>query len=277
MILVALSILVWLFGGKSLFVETPAVAKNFENAKNLFAKDYDQIKTAKDSEERIQALIGKSENKDIVNTLSESLGTHVQTVIDDNTQLNLAVIALEQMSVPLNMLWAKNRLSDGADKITEWKSDAKNYYELASSYYKLVTAIVEYKDQVANQNFDKQNDDEAMISHSVMKDICDKVLTNTTKISDNYNISLPNTTAYFSKAKEYHEKSIAFYQADKNRDMATEKNVAKDIATIKDELAKLDAVSDLTNFETSYLQNVRATLDSKEQAIERDFISFRNK
>jgi hypothetical protein len=268
---------VWFFGGKTLFIATPAVEKNLTDAKAIYLADMNAIQDSRASEDRIKMLLGKSGNKAIIADLAKKIDENKSIVEKDNTKLNLSVIALNQMSVPLSLLWAQNHLEKGTDQINLWKTNAASYFKLANLYYLLIADITDYKDQVSSQTFDKENADDGISSHTKLKDISQEALDQLKKLSEDNRIELPNTKAYFEKAKTYHEKNIAFYEADKKRDVPTEKTLSVEISSLKDELVKLDAVSDLINFEASHLADSRATLDDEESAIASDYNIFKNK
>lgn len=197
-----------MFGGRKLFIPTTGVQRNFTEAKALYANSFIQIQDAKAAEDRMNSLVGKSGNKEIITTLTKQIDSDIALVTTDNTKLNLAVIALDQMTVPLSAALAKNHLSHGTGVITQWKGDAKKYYELAVAYALLISNISEYKDGVSSQSFDKQNSADAIASHQKLKDLCSEILTQTSKISDKTGEKFENVTAYFEKAKTYHEKNV---------------------------------------------------------------------
>lgn len=276
LILLACCVTVWFFGGRRLFIATTGVVKNFQEAKNLYQADLGHIEDASTAEDRINSLVGKSGNDEVIRSLADQINTNITLVEQDNTKLNLAVIALDQMTVPISVAWGKNRLTNGTSSITSWKKNAKEYYALSLAYAFLVSGITEYKEQIAGQNFDKQNSADGISSHTKMKDICDQILKSASTLSGASEADLENVTTYFTKAKTYHEKNISFYEADKKQDLTTEKLLVTDIAKIKEELSVLDPISGLSDFADSHLAPSRAKLDEDEEIIKKDFNSFKD-
>ncbi len=268
---------VWFFSGYKYFFATPGVRSSFAQSKAIYEEDLAAIQKARDDENRVASLVAKTGNRKTVEDLLTEVSENQTKVLQNNTNLVVNTIAFEEMTVPFSWIMAKRHMLSGVNELIAWKEDSKKYFELASPYYNIVSDVAEYKDSVANQNFDKQNNNDAIASHTKLKALCDEILAQTKILSTVSGKDFENLTKYFTKASAYHDKNIAFYQADQRRDTATQKDLSNDVTSLKNELAKMNPLTDLEDLQASHLAPLRDTLKDEESRITSDYNIFKDK
>lgn len=256
----------WALVSRAWYLDTPYIQSQVADAEVLESQIRKDIDVLHDEDERIQLLIRHAENKDIVYELIDRVDNDLMNFHETHTEFYLMVVELDELKLPFDQEWELRKLKKFSESSSLWEDDAKEYYALATAYYRLLIPMIEFKEAAALQEYDIYNADEAVNSHTRLLEIGRAIVDVRVLLEEQGNV-LVNLTSYFEKEIAYREKLIAFYRADAEKDIGAQKSLQEEIDVLKEELDLLDPFGDLITFESETLEPMRKQLEKRKGEI----------